>query len=314
MSRFSQALKKAMGQPTNSQERVKAVGFNPKAEHIEWVNQCPSCQGDRLIILTEKDRYGLPFPTAFCRECGLAFLHKRLTPAGYADFYDGWYRKLVSAYSGRTIDEKSIQKSQDGYSHRMAEFSRHYLAGAGAKTMFDIGGSTGITAKIFQAEFNLKVTVLDPAPAETAVAERLGIENITCLFEEFETDRKWDIASCFQTMDHLLDPVGCLRKIYSLLNDNGLLLVDIVNFRAATAVAKSVQHATKVDHPYSFAPTSFEPMLAKTGFRILRTCSTREGRVPLYICAKTEPFTIEKGSEVDQLLWELSGRQAKFGS
>lgn len=314
MSRFSQALKKALGQPVNSNERVKAVGFNPTKEKIEWVEKCPSCTGENLVILTEKDRYGLAFPTAFCRECGLAFLHKRLTPAGYSEFYDGWYRKLVSAYSGRTIDEKTIQKSQETYSKRMAEFCRHFLHNSNLKTMFDIGGSTGVTAKIFQSEFGLKVTVLDPAPAETAEAERLGIENITCLFENFETQRKWDVATCFQTMDHLLDPVGCLRKIHGLLNENGLLIVDIVNFRAAAIVAKSLQHATKVDHPYSFTPTSFEPLLAKTGFNIVRTCSTREGRVPLYICRKSEPFHTDRSSEVDQLLWELSGRQAEFGS
>ena len=36
-----------------------------------------------------------------------------------------------------------------------------------------------------------------------------------------------------QTVDHLLDVAGTLRRVRELLTDDGVLFVDIVDFRAA---------------------------------------------------------------------------------
>mgnify|MGYP003377445477 FL=1 len=300
-----------MGRPTTSQERVDALGFKERPDHIEWVEACPGCGSKRFDLLTEFDRYGFSFPTAFCRQCGLGFLHKRLTSEGYADFYLKWYRPLVSSYSGRQQDETSIQAEQQRYAKRMADLSEGFIRGQNCKSMFDIGGSTGIVAKIFRDRFGLEVTVLDPAPLETAVADSMGIRSVTCLFEDFETDEKWDVAACFRTIDHFMDPLACLKKMHRLLNDGGLLLVDIVDFLASAKLTGSLEQATKLDHPFSFSALTFEPLLARCGFEVQRICLGRYSRVPYFICRKVEaPFEMPC-TEVDRLYWELTSIPAK---
>ena len=118
--------------------------------------------------------------------------------------------------------------------------------------MLDIGGSTGIVvAAILARRFDLRATIIDPAPLETAEAHALGVETIEGLVESVDLgDRRFDLVVLCQTVDHLLDIAGTLRRVRELLSAGGLLFVDIVDFRAAYLRHWSVEEAVKIDHPY----------------------------------------------------------------
>jgi 2-polyprenyl-3-methyl-5-hydroxy-6-metoxy-1,4-benzoquinol methylase len=48
-----------------------------------------------------------------------------------------------------------------------------------------------------------------------------------CAFERFETDNKYDILFCMEMLEHTIDPQVVLKKIHSLLNDNGYLMITV---------------------------------------------------------------------------------------
>jgi hypothetical protein len=74
-----------------------------------------------------------------------------------------------------------------------------------------------------------------------------------------------------QTADHLLDVAGTLRRVRELLTADGVLFVDIVDFRAAYLRNWSVEEAIKIDHPYYFTESVMLAYLRRSGFDVLRS-------------------------------------------
>jgi len=137
--------------------------------------------------------------------------------------------------------------------------------------MLDIGGSTGVVAGHLAGEFGWRGTVIDPAPLEVEHARRLGLETITGLVEEHDFEaRRFDAAIICQTVDHLLDVAGTLARIRRLLRNDGLLFIDIVDFRAAYLRNWSVEDAVKIDHPYYLTDPTMRAYLSRAGFAVLR--------------------------------------------
>ena len=257
---------------TDQRARITAVGYDYAAQPKHTVTTCNLCGGREFVTLTHRDRYGYPAEAHGCRRCGLVFLNPVMTAEAYASFYAGIYRPLVSAYHGRRIDAQTIQVEQREYAVERGDFIAPFLEGRQVKRMLDIGGSTGVVAHAWARRFDLEATVLDPAPLETAEAHALGLDTIEGLVErhDFGTGR-FDVVALCQTVDHLVDVAGTLGRVRELITDNGLLFLDIVDFRAAYLRHWSVEEAVKVDHPYYFVEFTAAALLARAGFEILRS-------------------------------------------
>jgi len=252
--------------------RIAALGYAYQSQPKESVEHCNLCGSSRFVVLTHRDRYGYGAQAHACEQCGLVFLNPRMTANAYGRFYDGVYRPLVSAFHGRLIDAQTIQAEQRDYAADRAEFMRPFLANHSARTMLDIGGSTGVVAHHFAREFGLQGTLIDPAPLEVEQARRLGLETITGLVEAHDFgSRRFDVVIICQTVDHLLDVGGTLSRVRDILADDGLLFIDIVDFRAAYLRNWSVEDATKIDHPYYLTGETMRAYLARAGFDVLRT-------------------------------------------
>jgi len=253
-------------------ERIEALGFDYAAQEWMLVERCNLCGASAFTVLTHRDRYGFPATASACDRCGLVFLDPVMTAPSYSRFYNGTYRPLVSAYHGRLIDARTIQGEQRDYAADRGDLLARYLDGGGYRTMLDIGGSTGIVASALAERFGLKATVIDPAPLEAAEAQALGIETIEGLVEEIDlARRRFDVVIICQTVDHLLDVAGTLRRVRELLTDRGILFIDIVDFRAAYLRNWSVEEAVKIDHPYYFTESTMIAYLRRSGFEVLRT-------------------------------------------
>ena len=253
-------------------ERIAALAFDYAGQPKSRVTCCNFCGSSSFIGLTHRDRYGYPVSASGCARCGLVFLDPMMTPAAYGDFYLRTYRPLVSAFHGRLIDARTIQQEQRDYSVERGDLLAPYVEGRGYATLLDIGGSTGVVADALARRFNLRATVVDPAPLETAEAQALGLETIEGLVEHVDLgSRQFDIAVLCQTVDHLLDVAGTLRRLRELIAPGGLFFVDIVDFRAAYLRNLSVEGAIKIDHPYYLTEPTMTAYLQRAGFQVVRT-------------------------------------------
>jgi 2-polyprenyl-3-methyl-5-hydroxy-6-metoxy-1,4-benzoquinol methylase len=261
----------ALGSGTRA-ERIAALGFDYAAQSKIRVERCNLCGESVFVGITHRDRYGHPAATSGCSRCGLVFLDPVMTRDAYAAFYTRTYRPLVSAFHGRLIDARTIQQEQREYAVERGDLLAPYIAGRGYRTLLDIGGSTGIVADAFARRFDLRATVIDPAPLETVQAQALGLETIEGLVEDVDLgERRFDTIVLCQTVDHLLDTAGTLNRVRQLLTPGGLLFVDIVDFRAAYLRNWSIEDAVKIDHPYYLTETTIVAYLVRAGFEIVRS-------------------------------------------
>jgi SAM-dependent methyltransferase len=252
-------------------ERIAALAFDYRSQPTGRIGRCNLCGWSVFVGLTHRDRYGYPAHAAGCSRCGLVFLDPMMTAEAYAEFYTRTYRPLVSAFHGRLIDACTIQQEQREYAVERGDLLAPYLSGHGFRTLLDIGGSTGVVADAFARRFDLRATVIDPAPLETVEAQALGIETIEGLVEDIDLGaRRFDVVVLCQTVDHLLDVAGTLRRVRELLASGGLLFVDIVDFRAAYLRNRSVEDAVKIDHPYYLTEATMTAYLERAGFEVAR--------------------------------------------
>ena len=290
------------------QQRIAALAFDYAAQPQEPIASCNLCGAAAFVVLTHRDRYGFAAPAHACATCGLVFLNPRLTAAGYARFYDGIYRPLVSAFHGRQIDAITIQAEQRDYAAERAELLRPFLRARAGATLLDIGGSTGVVAHAWAREFGLRATLVDPAPLEVEQARQRGIETITGLVEEhaFE-DRRFDVVAICQTVDHLLDVAGTLRRVRQLLGRDGVFFIDIVDFRAAYLRNWSVEAAVKIDHPYYLTEATMTAYLRRSGFEVLRTAYAADHLHVSYVCRAGDPegSALPSPRQVEALLSEV---------
>src|SRR5207344_3153544 len=256
---------------TDRRERIAALDYDYASQPKQAQQTCNLCGASEFVVLTHRDRYGYPAQAHACRHCGLVFLNPRMTAQAYGRFYNGIYRPLVSAFHGRLIDARTIQDEQREHAIERAGFIRPFIANAASKTLLDIGGSTGVVAHHFAREFGLHGTLIDPAPLEVEQAKRLDLETVTGLVEEHDFgQRRFDVVIICQTVDHLLDVAGTLTRVRQLLSDDGLLFIDIVDFRAAYLRNWSVEDAVKIDHPYYLTDSTMRAYLGRAGFTVLR--------------------------------------------
>ena len=271
-------------------ERIAALGWDYGAEPLEPVAACNLCGADRWTVLTHRDRYGYPATATACGRCSLTVLNPRMGAAGYGRFYDGVYRPLVSAYHGRLIDARTIQAEQREYAAQMERFLAPFLSGRRGARLLDVGGSTGVVAAHLCRAFGLRATVLDPAPAEIEEAAALGIETVTAFVEEWDPEgARFEVVGMFQTIDHLLDVSATLAKLRTAIADDGLFVVDIVDFRAAYLRNASVEEGVKVDHPYSLTEPTAEAYLARAGFEPVRKSYSADHLHVAYLCRPAAP-------------------------
>jgi len=266
-------------------ERVAQVGYTYKAH--ELVANCPLCGGSELRSLHNRDRMGFAAESTFCDTCSFVFLSPRMTAERYSDFYQHWYRKLVSAHNGCEQTAATLDATHAKYAAMMADFIAPLACHPTRKNALDIGGSTGIFAQELASRWGYRCTVLDPSPDELAIAHRKGFETVEGLVEDFDDARKFDVVSMLQTVDHLLDLPGTLQKCQRLLSAHGLFVIDFVDWQYQYQ-RYGVQQAIKIDHPLYFSPATAFCALKRHGFEPL--LSARMDRHLMFACRPVPPI------------------------
>jgi len=249
--------------------RIEALGYTYATRAKDRVEACNLCgRPDRAVEVARRDRYGYPATMVVCRHCGLGYLSPRLTAAGYEEFYVGVYRPLVSAYHGRRIDAETVQVDQRGYAAELADYLEPLLPATA--TILDVGGSTGVVAGVMADRMGAAATVLDPSPAELAVARAAGLETVPGLAEDLDgAGRRWDLVLLCQTIDHLLDVRATLAALRRSTAAGGRAFVDVLDLGFALRRAGAIEGAVKIDHPYYLTPMTAAAYFAGAGYAIV---------------------------------------------
>lgn len=87
-------------------------------------------------------------------------------------------------------------------------------------------------------------------------------------------ENQFDLISCFQTLEHVFDPLQLSRDACSLLKQGGRFFVVTHNFRGTVnRILGAKSPICDIEHLQLFSPTSLRKMLENAGFRDVKVFS-----------------------------------------
>lgn len=214
-----------------------------------------------------------------CRHCDLLFTDPAPTP-----------ETLAAAYRGAAYDsgEESRHAAQT-YARFLPWVCARLPARARA---LDIGtGDGAFLRELLRAGF-AQVCGLEPSAAPVAAADPEVRPHIRpAMFREGLFDAEsFDLVTCFQTIEHVSDPLGLCREARRILKPGGMLFLVGHNRRAVSArVLGRKSPIFDIEHLQLFSPASLRRMLDEAGFAGVRVAPILN-RYPVRYWARLFPF------------------------
>ena len=142
-----------------------------------------------------------------------------------------------------------------------------------SKKIFDVGSGSGVFLTELRKKWpKVKLFALEPSKL---MAEKCRSQNIKVIESTIEkmgtTNNKFDLITCFELFEHLYEPNLFLKKIYKLLNKNGIFYLTTLNGMGFD-IQLLGKNSNSIYPPYHinfFNPKSIELLLKKIGFKIL---------------------------------------------
>jgi len=234
---------------------------------------CPVCSSLKIEILydlTNTDlQGGIPGSILNCRECGMLFKQ-----------FD---EDLDSVYSGRHVDAAFQEEYMGG--KRACSFFRSVLRRSrlwsrglrGRPGLLDIGTGLGTMLEVAgELGFEAEGVELCAELAESARAKGLKVHNGRA--EDLCTEKKFEIITMMDIIEHLPNPLSVLISINSLIAPGGELIVYTPNHKSPIVRMASLLHTMGIkaplrnifetNHVSFFDYTTLPEILKRAGFSV----------------------------------------------
>jgi SAM-dependent methyltransferase len=275
-----------------------AAGPRPGlALHTELVPRaCPLCgSADDSRVFAEADfdpakLDGFAFASRKLPE----YMHYRLVSCPVCDLLYAnplpTLETLARAYQAAEFD--SLEEA-----HYASLTYRRYLPGIARRLpdrdgALDIGTGNGVFLEhLLEAGF-VNIVGVEPSTAPIAVAKdeiRPLIRQGLFRPQEFEPGR-YSLVSCFQTMEHVYEPMAMARHAHTLLKPGGAAFFIGHNRRAVSAKLLGLKSPIfDIEHLQLFSPRSARTLLERCGFRDVEI-RVVVNRYPLHYWMKLFPL------------------------
>lgn len=233
---------------------------------------CNLCGSDDYEILATRSRFQIPLNSVICRRCGLMYLNPRMSQKQYQEFYKSSYRKFFCNHEDTAaIFEKEKKEGMNIWNFCLGNFQ------PGRKAL-EIGcGPGGILAALRSK--GMEVCGVEPSVEESAYARAQGIPVENAMLEDLEprSEKGYDAVILSRSLNHFADPKGAVAKMRTLLKEEGVLFLQILDFPAQCRFG-FFEECAQADHLYMFSPETARAMLGAAGFEILKM-ETDESRL-----------------------------------
>jgi 2-polyprenyl-3-methyl-5-hydroxy-6-metoxy-1,4-benzoquinol methylase len=243
---------------------------------------CPVCRLDDYRLLFRPPRS--PGPVVKCRNCGFVFVNpvrnfKSLILDGpvLGDYPSNLITSSNPAFITGSWEEPIIQEYMSEEEGRRRN-ARQALALIAEETnrpanLLDIGCFCGLFLSVASEAgwscFGIEPLVMPAIYARSHFG--LHVTTGTLKADSFARDF-FDVVTCFQVFEHLLDPELELSMIASMLKPGGIILIEVPNIESVWVSLLRGRHRHFVrDHVSFFSAGTLTFLLRRMGFRVLRT-------------------------------------------
>lgn len=177
-------------------------------------------------------------------------------------------------HSKSRLQRRVISENDFTYRNIINSISRYLVKG---KKMLDIGSATG-TLCFYFASKGLLVEGIELSKNAFKYANlnraNLGVKNVNFVnssIEKFQTYKKYDIVTCFEVLEHLVDDVAALKKIRTMMGSNSVLVISVPSKNAPLYKFGFLnEFDKKVGHLRRYSDDEIKNILLTSGFKIIK--------------------------------------------
>lgn len=232
------------------------------------MKQCYLCKSRNLRIIKTKLRHNIKRNVFECEKCGLVFLEPKKT--NLQKYYKKGYREIYSPIIGKELSSKEIFDIYYPMQNERVKEVKKYLNKK--KRVLDIGCSAGHF--LYSIKNNVKECIGIEYNEKNAefVNKKLGIKVYTEPVEKTDIPKKYfDVIFCFQTLEHIDDPLKFLKTIKEYLKDDGIIYIKVPNVLEATlSIYKNKEYYDfyyKEPHLFYYSPKTLSNLMRKAGYK-----------------------------------------------
>lgn len=199
-----------------------------------------------------------------CKKCGLVFADNIPSQAEFNNYYE-----ILSKYE---FNYKEGLVNQDYIKHfsKITGFIIRHLKNKEA-VILDIGCSTGGLLSILKSKGYTNLLGIDPSPSCVKTVNKLyrinaSVNNI----ENFKTNKKFDLIILSAVLEHVVDFRNSFEKIRSLLNENGLLFIEVPDIEKFWQYVSAPFQQFSIEHINYFSKYSLANLLSLFSFRTIK--------------------------------------------
>lgn len=234
-------------------------------------SNCPVCNSARIAFVLEAKDYTVSkhnFQIWQCADCTLRFTQ------------DAPSKENIGAYY-QSANYISHSNTNRGFTNKLYHLVRSFTlqskknivqkySGKRTGALLEIGAGTGAFASTMQkAKWN--VTALEPDATARANAKKDFNVSLQPLENLFSLSNKYfDVITLWHVLEHVHDLHSYIQQFFSLLKDDGILIIAVPNYTSYDA-AEYLQFWAAYDvprHLYHFSPKSINVLLQKHNFKI----------------------------------------------
>jgi len=171
-----------------------------------------------------------------------------------------------------------------------------YVPGWTKKKAMDIGCSTGFFLEVLKDNGYEEVYGVEPGEEPKKIARADIRDNIHTGFYGPGLYPKdyFDLITCFQTLDHLSDPLGMLKTIYENVKPGGNVYMIMHNTDALQAkILGEKSPIIDVEHIYLFNKKNLPMLCQKAGFKVVSVFDITSG-YPFSYWLRMAPLPLKK--------------------
>lgn len=245
-------------------------GDSRALQRVQAASKCPVCGCGTGTVLSRVARDGGGLTTVLCDACGVARTDPMPSEAELDAYYASEYR----------LDYKGVLTPKKKHVLRAGWLARERLSvllprlqpgaavldlGAGGGEFVAMAGSAGLQAEGIEPNQGYA----------NHAAQVLGLRVRQGRWQDFAMpEPRLAAVTMFHVLEHLPDPLGCVRQIAGWLQPGGCLFVEVPNLVAPLATRKRRFHRAHLVH---FTPETLASLVRRAGFEVLEARAPGDG-------------------------------------
>ncbi|TAN34194.1 class I SAM-dependent methyltransferase [Patescibacteria group bacterium] len=203
------------------------------------------------------------YDVVVCQKCGFVFADNIPGQEEFNKYYE-----IMSKWEFNYKDGV-VSEDYQKYFKKIIDFLVPHLKDKRAKIV-DIGCSTGCLLNMLKEKGYVNLLGIDPSPTcVKTVKELYGIDAVADTISNFSAENKFDVIILSAVLEHLVDFSGSVDKIQSLLNEGGLLFVEVPDATRFDSYIFTPFQQFSIEHIDYFSDVSLKNLLGKFGFEIV---------------------------------------------